>query len=56
MIPTATSRIDGIAILQHHDGQPVVRTYRTTAKGKGVISQNAQSVYSVALSADRRTE
>ena len=34
MIPTATSRIDGIAILQHHDGQPVVRTYRTTAKGK----------------------
>ena len=31
MIPTATSRIDGIAILQHHDGQPVVRT---TVKGK----------------------
>ena len=34
MIPTATSRIEGIAILQHHDEQPVVRTYRTTAKGK----------------------
>ena len=34
MIPTATSRIDGIAILQHHDGQPVVRKYRTTTKGK----------------------
>ena len=24
MIPTATSRIDGIAILQHHDGEPVL--------------------------------
>ena len=31
MIPTATSRIEGSAILQHHDGQPVVRT---TVKGK----------------------
>ncbi|MCY4121620.1 MAG: hypothetical protein OXG72_11950 [Acidobacteria bacterium] len=34
MIPTATNRIDGIAILQHHDGEPVLRTYRTTTKGK----------------------
>ena len=34
MIPTATSRIDGIAILQHHDGEPVLRTYRTTTNGK----------------------
>ena len=31
MIPTATSRIEGSAVLQHHDGQPVVRT---TVKGK----------------------
>ena len=35
MIPTATSRIEGSAILQHHDGQnPSCARTRTTAKVK----------------------
>ena len=35
MIATAISRIEGSAILQHHDGQnPSCARTRTTAKGK----------------------